>query len=138
MTFFAAPKKVTGHWTDARLMYLNRCANECQVMNPQDFKKIIENFTEENITVDEPHVTMRCEENSIKVEQVKSTLLGGGLELIRVIEDRPKVYKLYYRLSRKTELKIVVDIFVYNKINIRTVKKLSRKFRLGSVKRQRF
>ena len=107
-------------------------------MNPHDFKKIAASFTEENITTDEPHVNMRCEENGIKVEQVKNTLLGNGPELIRVIEDRPKVYKLYFRLSRKTELKIVVDVLVHSKINIRTVKKLSRKFRLGSVKRQRF
>ena len=107
-------------------------------MNPQDFKKIISSFTEENITADEPHVSMRCEENDIKLEQVKSTLIGSGHELVRLIEDRPKVYKLYYCLSRKTELKVVVDVFAYNTLNIRTVKKLSRKFRLGSVKRQRF
>ncbi len=107
-------------------------------MNPQDFKKIVSSFTEENITADEPHVSMRCEENDIKLGQVKSTLLGSGHELVRVTEDRPKVYKLYYRLSRKTELKVVVDVFAYNTLNIRTVKKLSRKFRLGSVKKQRF
>ena len=107
-------------------------------MNPQDFKNIVSSFTEENITIDEPHVTTRCEENDIKLEQVKSMLLGSGHELVRIIEDRPKVYKLYYRLSRKTELKVVVDVFAYNTLNIRTVKKLSRKFRLGSVKRQRF
>lgn len=107
-------------------------------MNPQDFEKIVSSFTEEDVTADEPHVSMRCEENDIKLEQVKSTLLGSGHELVRAIEDRPKVYKLYYRLSRKTELKIVVDMFAYSKINIRTVKKLSRKFRLGSIKRQRF
>ena len=107
-------------------------------MNPQDFKKIAANFTEETITIDEPHVTIRCDENNIKVEQVKNALLGNGPELIRVIEDRLRVYKLYYRLSRKTELKIVVDMFAHNKINIRTLKKLSRKFTVGSVKRQRF
>ena len=87
-------------------------------MNPQDFKKITAIFSEENITTDEPHVTVRCEENDIKVEQVKNALLGSGPELVRVIEDRSKVYKLYYRLSRKTELKLVVDVLVYNKINI--------------------
>ncbi|MBI2136994.1 hypothetical protein HYU12_00575 [Candidatus Woesearchaeota archaeon] len=107
-------------------------------MNPQDFMKIAENFTEENITADEPHVTLRCEENNLNLEEVKQTLLGRGPELIRVIEDRPKVYKLYYRMSRKTELKIIADVLTYNKVNIRTIKKLSRKFRLGSIKRQRF
>lgn len=107
-------------------------------MSPQDFKNLISSFAEENITADEPHVSMRCEENDIKLDQIRSMLLGSGHELIRVVEDRPKVYKLYYRLSRKTELKIVVDVLAFNKLNIRTVKKLSRKFRLGSVKRYRF
>lgn len=107
-------------------------------MSPKDFKNLVSNFTEENLTMDEPHVTMRCQENNIKLDQIKGTLLGSGHELVRIIEDRPKVYKLYYHLSRKTELKIVVDMFAYNKLNIRTVKILNRKFRLGSVKRQRF
>ena len=102
-------------------------------MNPQDFVKIAENFTEENITTDEPHVTLRCEENNLKLEEVKQIVLGRCPELTRVIEDQPKVYKLYYRMSRKTELKIAADVLTYNKVNIRTIKKLSRKFRLGSI-----
>lgn len=81
---------------------------------------------------------MRCEENGITLEYVKSVLRGKAHELIRVVEDRPKVYKLYYKLNRKTELKIIVDLLVYRKVNIRTVKRLSSNFRLGSVKRRRF
>lgn len=104
----------------------------------KDFRKLVDGFDEDSITADQPHVNMRCEENSVTLEYIKNVLLGKLHELIRVIEDRPKVYKLYYKLSRKTELKIIVDLFVYKKINIRTVRRLSSKFRLGSIKRQRF
>lgn len=81
---------------------------------------------------------MRCEENGITLEYVKNVLRGKVHELVRVVEDRPEVYKLYYELGGKTELKIIVDLFTYRKLNIRTVKRLSNKFRLGSVKRRRF
>lgn len=107
-------------------------------MEPKDFKKLVEGFAEGDITADQPHVDMRCEENSIGLDYVKDVLLGRIHELIRVIEDRPKVYKLYYRLSRKVELKVIVDLFIYKKLTIRTVKRLSNKFKLGSIKRQRF
>lgn len=107
-------------------------------MKIDDFRKLVRNYTEENITSDEPHVSMRCEENNISTEEVKKILLYENSKLVRLIEDRPKVYKLYYWLSRRQELKIVIDLFIYQKINIRTVKRLVHKFKLGSIRKRRF
>lgn len=108
-------------------------------MQIEDFKKLVKNYSEENVTSDEPHVSMRCSENNISLEYVTKVLLDANADLVRVVEDRPKVYKLYYRLSRKRELKIVVDLFSFQKINVRTVKILNDKFKIGSLsKKQRF
>ena len=106
-------------------------------MRIDDFKKLVRNYTEEQITSDEPHVSLRCEENTITLEEVKSILLYENRKLIRLVEDRTKVLKLYYRLSRRQELKIVIDLLTYRKINIRTVKRLMDKFKVGRIK-QRF
>lgn len=107
-------------------------------MNIHDFIKLVQHYTGENITSDEPHVAMRCQENNITFDEIKRTLLFENVKLIRIVEDRPKVYKLYYHLSKNTELKIVVDLFVYNRVNIRTVKRLAHKFKLGAIQKQRF
>jgi len=105
-------------------------------MNIDDFKKLVKNYSEQNVTSDEPHVSMRCEENVLTLGKVKETILDQNAKLIRLVEDRPKVYKLYYQLSRKRELKIVIDLVEHNKINIRTVKILSNQFRIGSLRRR--
>ncbi len=107
-------------------------------MNISDFKKLVKGYSAEDITYDDPHVPMRCNENSITLEEVKKTLLNQDANLIRIVRDRPDVYKVYYHMSRKRELKIVIDLFTHKKINIRTVKVLDSRFRLGSIKRQRF
>ena len=107
-------------------------------MNISEFKKLVANYTEENIITDEPHVIIRCKENNTTLEKIKQMLLNQSLPLIRIIEDRPKVYKLYYKARGQTEWKIVIDLLTYNKINIRTVKKLSRRFRLGIIQNRRF
>ena len=106
-------------------------------MNIEDFKRLVKNYTEENITTDEPHVSMRCTENVINIDQVKRYLLFENSMLVRLVEDRPKVYKLYYRLSRQQELKIVVDLFTFERINIRTVKRLRHKFTIKYLQRER-
>lgn len=106
-------------------------------MNIDDFNKRIKNFSEENITTDEPHVSIRCEENNIKIDKIKQTIITGT-NLTRIIEDRTKVYKLYYFLSKKRELKIIIDLFEHNKINIRTVKILNSQFRINAIKRPKF
>ena len=108
-------------------------------VEPKDFKSFVAKLNDEDITSNEPHVTMRCEENNISLQEVKNALLGrGGLELIRIVEDRQKVYKLYYRLNKKSELKIIIDLFTHNTVNVRTVKRLVNKYKLGSIKKQRF
>ncbi len=104
-------------------------------MEIDDFKKLVSNYTEENITSDEPHVGMRCRENDVSLNEIKKLLLYENMKLIRLVGDRPKVFKLYYHLSRHQELKIVIDLFTYQKINIRTVKRLLYKFKLGVIKR---
>ena len=35
-------------------------------MNVRELKKLLENSIEENIEFDEPHISLRCEENYIK------------------------------------------------------------------------
>ncbi len=105
-------------------------------MNIEDFRNLVHNYTEDNITVDEPHVNMRCAENGITIDEIKKHLLYENSKLVRIVEDRLKVYKLYYRLSRQQELKVVIDLFTYNKINIRTVKRLVQKFRIGFIKKR--
>jgi hypothetical protein len=106
-------------------------------VKPEDFKKLVNRLTESDVTSDEPHVTMRCEENGISVRAVKDIIVGNEKkELTRVVEDRTKVYKLYYHLSRKTELKIIVDVFRHGSVNIRTVKILSTKHKLGRLRRK--
>ena len=94
-------------------------------------------FTEENIYSDEPHVSMRCEENDFPLEKVKKILLDPNSKLIRIVEDRPKVYKLYYFLSKKRELKVVIDLDSH-KLTVRTVKVLSSQFRIKALPRRRF
>lgn len=107
-------------------------------MNTDDFKKLIKQYSEEDVTADEPHVSMRCEENAITFDEIKHTLFGDNYPLIRIVEDRPHVYKLYFQLSRKTELKVIIDLLRYKKINVRTIKRLTYKFRLGTIQRRRF
>ena len=108
-------------------------------MNIDDFRTLVKNYTEDNITSDEPHVGIRCAENGIDITEVKRHLLFENSKLIRLVEDRPKVYKLYYRLSRQQELKIVIDLFTFQRINIRTVKRLMHKFKIKFLQRgQRF
>lgn len=117
---------------------LLNCVSTRKSMNIDDFKKFVKNFSETNMISDEPHVSMRCEENNILLENVKKTILDPRAKLIRLVEDRPRVYKLYYFISKKKELKIVIDLWEHNTINIRTVKILSSQFRIGTVKRRRF
>ena len=107
-------------------------------MNPEDFKKLVKDYTTEDVSSDEPHVTMRCQENSITLDKVKHIILDQDTNLVRIIRDRPDVYKLYYRLNMRRELKIVIDLLTHKKINIRTVKILDGLYHIGSVRRQRF
>ena len=107
-------------------------------MDPVDFQQKIKGLREYEITSDEPHVSMRCEENDFKLENIKRIIINQEFPLVRVIQDRANVYKAYYRLSRKTELKVIVSIFDCRKLNIRTVRRLRSDFKLGRMKRQRF
>ena len=107
-------------------------------MDLEGFKKLIKDYNEDNITSDEPHVSIRCEENNIKLDYLKRIILDENSNLIRIVKDRQKVYKLYCRLSRKKELKIVIDLLDHKNINIRTVKILTNKFRIKYLRKQRF
>jgi len=105
-------------------------------MQIDDFLKLIKNYTENNVTCDEPHVSLRCMENHITIEEVKKFLLHESEKLIRIVEDRPKVFNIYYKLSKRQELKIVLDTFTYQRLNIRTVKRLVQKHKIGFVRRR--
>lgn len=98
-------------------------------MEIKDFVKLVKNFTTEDITIDEGHVRRRCEENDISVCEVKEILLKQNKRLIRITRDRPGTYKLYYRLARDVELKVIINIVEKGKINIRTVKRLDEEVR---------
>jgi hypothetical protein len=111
-------------------------------MNLRELKSLLENSTEENIEFDEPHVSLRCEENNIKKESIIHTLLRETNKLTHFIEDRPKVYKLYFKLSERRQLKVIIDIVKPRRIMIRTVKVLDRKLykntRIINLKKKRF
>mgnify|MGYP001441649043 CR=1 FL=1 len=96
-------------------------------MNISELKKLLENSTEENIDFDEPHVSLRCKENNITKQQVMQIVLHESEKLTNFIEDRPKVYKLYFKLSERRQLKVIIDILQFKIITIRTIKILDRK-----------
>lgn len=96
-------------------------------MNLKELRKILENITEINIEFDEPHVSLRCEENNIKKENIVHILLRETEKLTHFIEDRPNVYKLYFKISKRRQLKIIIDLIKSKKIMIRTIKILDRK-----------
>tara|TARA_Y100000034_G_C6775131_1_gene346063 strand:- start:452 stop:775 length:324 start_codon:yes stop_codon:yes gene_type:complete len=96
-------------------------------MNIEELKKLLETSTEENIKFDEPHVSLRCEENSITKEKIIQMLLYESHKLTYFIEDRPKVYKLYFKLNKRRQLKVIIDTFQFREIMVRTIKILDRK-----------
>ncbi|MBI2105787.1 hypothetical protein HYT56_03040 [Candidatus Woesearchaeota archaeon] len=102
-------------------------------------KKFLENFTESNIDFDDPHVELRCKENNFTKQDLIRILLYETNKLSNVIADRSKVYKLYFNLSNRRQLKVIIDLFEYKKIKIRTIKILDRKLykRIRLIKRKR-
>ena len=96
-------------------------------MNVESMKKILENCTEENITFDEPHVSERCREYKITKENIIHIMIKETNMLTNIIEDRPQVYKLYFKLNKRRQLKIIVDFFEHKKVRIRTLRTMDRK-----------
>ena len=88
---------------------------------------MLEKSTEENIIFDEPHISLRCQEYKITKEQITYIMLREIASLVNLIEDRPQVYKLYFKLNERRQLKIVTDIFEYRKIRVRTIRIIDRK-----------
>ena len=111
-------------------------------MNIKELQNILEKSSEEQLLFDEPHVSLRCEENNIKKENVVHILLKEPHKLTHFIEDRPQVYKLYFKISERRQLKIIIDLFQLPLIMIRTVKILDRKLykntRIVKLKKRRF
>jgi len=105
-------------------------------MNIESFKKLVRNLTEESLIFDEPYVSERCEERGISPKTIRECVIGPQTNLERVEEDRPKVYKVYYRLSRKVLLEIIIDFHKRNKINVRTVARQT--YPIKALKKQRF
>ena len=97
-------------------------------MNVKELQKLFKKSTEENILFDEPHISQRCKENNLTKEQVVYTLLHETTKLTHFIEDRAKVYKLYFQLTKKRQLKVIIDLLTYKRIMIRTVKILDKRF----------
>ena len=107
-------------------------------MNIKELKNLLEKSTEGNIDFDEPHVSSRCAENNITKQQIKHNLLHETGKLTHFIEDRPKVYKLYFNLSERRQLKVIVDMLKFRKITVRTIKILDKKLykRVKSINRR--
>lgn len=102
-------------------------------------KITLANITEENIDFDDPHVELRCKENSITKGDIIRILLNETNKLSNVIRDREKVYKLYFKLSSRRQLKVIVDLVQYKILKIRTIKILDRKLykKIKLIKRRR-
>ncbi|MBI1972958.1 hypothetical protein HYS50_03060 [Candidatus Woesearchaeota archaeon] len=96
-------------------------------MNVEAMKKILQNCTEENIIFDEPHVSERCREYKITKENILYIMFKETNTLINVIEDRPQVYKIYFRLNKRRQLKMIIDLLELKKVRIRTLRTLDRK-----------
>ena len=109
-------------------------------MNIRELKNLLENSTEENIDFDEPHISSRCAENNTTKQQIVHILLHETGKLMHFIEDRPKVYKLYFKLSERRQLKAIIDTLKFGKIAVRTIKILDRKLykRVKSINRRGF
>ena len=109
-------------------------------MNLRELKSLLENSTEENIDFDEPHVSFRCQENNITKQQIMHTLLYEINKLSHFIEDRPNVYKVYFKLSERKQLKVIIDTTKFRKIMVRTIRILDRRLykRVKSIKRRGF
>ena len=106
-------------------------------MNIKELKKLLQNS---NIKFDEPHLTLRCKENNIKRQQITRILAYETEKLAHFIQDRPKVYKLYFNLTKKKQLKVIIDILKPRTITVRTVKILDRKLykKIKTIRRRRF
>ena len=105
-------------------------------MDIKDFKKFVQGLTETDFDSDEPHISQRCEENEISKDEVIDTILHQSDKLVRIVKDRPNVYKFYYKMSKHTELKVFIEFTAPRKILLLTVKKLTDKFRLGRISRK--
>ena len=90
-------------------------------------RKILESCTEENMVFDEPHVSERCREYKITKENIIHIMIKETNMLTNIVEDRPQVYKLYFKLNKRRQLKIIIDLFEHKKVRIRTLRTIDRK-----------
>mgnify|MGYP001574588404 FL=1 len=96
-------------------------------MNVEELKRLLEKSTEEDIEFDEPHISLRCQENDTTKEKIMHILLHEAGRLSHVVQDRPNVYKIYFKLSERRQLKLIIDTIKRGRIMVRTVKILDRK-----------
>ena len=106
-------------------------------MDVQSIQKLLKSFSEENIEFDDPHVTERLIENNMTKDKIIDFILNQTNKIHNVIEDRSKVYKLYFKLTEKRQLKVILDNIKHGKIMIRTIKILDRKLykKIKTIKR---
>lgn len=109
-------------------------------MNIKELQNLLNNISEENIDFDEPHVSLRCEENNITKEKIINIMTHKTESLYNFIQDRPGVYKLYFKLNERRQLKVIIDLLKAKRIMVRTVKILDRKLykNIKLIKRKRF
>lgn len=99
--------------------------------------EILKKLSDESIQFDEPHVSQRIDQYGLSKEKILHYLLRQPGSIHKIVEDRKAVYKVYYGLSRKKQLKIVIQI-KGDAIIVLTVAVLDKSykiFEIGKVKR---
>ena len=109
-------------------------------MNIRELQNLLNNSSEETIDFDEPHVSLRCKENNITKEKIINIMIHKTESLFNFLEDRHKVYKLYFKLNERRQLKVIIDLLKTKRIMVRTIKILDRKLykNIKLIKRKRF
>ncbi|MBI4451465.1 hypothetical protein HY642_05810 [Candidatus Woesearchaeota archaeon] len=114
-------RKFYGNFTQAHIKEWMRC----EWMDIAAFRKLVKGLTEENIAADQPHVNHRCEEYGLSFDHIRRVLLDTHAPMLRVVQGRSAVCKVYYRCGRG-ELKIIVDALSHRKLCVRTIKLLGK------------
>ena len=94
-------------------------------MDKKDFYKKISGYTEENFIFDDPHFSKRCEEYDLSKEWIIDGVIKRKWYVRILNQDRPKVYKVYFELSKHKLLKLIIDFEIHNKIRLRTIRIIS-------------
>ena len=103
-------------------------------MNKSDFIRIVSALSEDDVHAVQPYVNNRCEERGLNYADLVRNVLNPR-NLDSVVQDRPGVYKLYFRVSNKRRFEIIAEVSSQH-IIIRTVIMLNKKFQIKCIRRR--